>query len=276
MAGDRKTWRERRRLIWRMVCGARKFATSASAPWWVGGVSSIWQVRNGLAAAAKQLFAVMTGSHAIESDDPTERNLSGRSIIMLGAVCVTLIAGVYSHLLNGDVGLTALTTLVMLVMSFFFCRRGQLYRWFGGEFEQPRFWHDHHRGPCDRRTRLAIWFRRFWRDCRYPGRRRHCLLRRLHIRRCLQRLENGPPRRRLAAQPAIHANPRRGRRRVCHGAGVDRVARGQRGHRRHRRERIARAAGRTVQSTGGRLFLRQGKIFPPTWSDMACLSASCC
>lgn len=86
----------------------------------VGGVSSIWTVRSGLLAAVRHLFEVVTARSARESTDPTEQDLSGTTIALLGVVCTLLIAGLYYQLLKHDAGLTMLTTGIMLVMSFFF------------------------------------------------------------------------------------------------------------------------------------------------------------
>lgn len=86
----------------------------------VGGVSSIWTVRAGLLAAARHLFDVLSIKSQQGSVDPTERNLSGGVIAVLGLVCTLLVGGLYYRLLENDAGLTVLTTTIMLVMSFFF------------------------------------------------------------------------------------------------------------------------------------------------------------
>lgn len=86
----------------------------------VGGVASIWTVRGGLMAAARHLVNLVKNRGAETEEAPTERNLNGGLIAVLGVVCTLLIAGLYFVLLKNDVGLTALTTVIMLVMSFFF------------------------------------------------------------------------------------------------------------------------------------------------------------
>lgn len=86
----------------------------------VGGIASIWRVRAGLLAAVRQLLDALAKRPAQAEVDPTERNMSGRAIIALGVFCILLVAGIYYELLGSDVGLTLLTTAVMLVMSFFF------------------------------------------------------------------------------------------------------------------------------------------------------------
>lgn len=86
----------------------------------VGGVASIWTVRGGLLAAVKHLFEIVGNRSEGERVEPTERNLNGGLIVALGLICTILLAGLYYKLLNHDVGLTVLTTGIMLVMSFFF------------------------------------------------------------------------------------------------------------------------------------------------------------
>ena len=87
----------------------------------VGGVVSIWHVRHGLLAAINEMTLLITGKQedtAKQTD--TERNISGAAILALGLLCVALISGVYYVLLGNAIGITVLTTLVMIVMSFFF------------------------------------------------------------------------------------------------------------------------------------------------------------
>lgn len=86
----------------------------------VGGVASIWTVRNGLRAAAQHLLTLMKNRHEQDEEVATERNLNGGLIALLGVICTLLIAGLYYSLLDNDVALTGLTTIIMLVMSFFF------------------------------------------------------------------------------------------------------------------------------------------------------------
>ena len=86
----------------------------------VGGVSSIWTVRAGLLAAVKHLFHIMSGHTQTDDVDPSEQNLGGGLIAVLGLICTLLIGGLYYSLLGYDSGLTVVTTVIMLVMSFFF------------------------------------------------------------------------------------------------------------------------------------------------------------
>ena len=84
----------------------------------VGGVASIWHVRHGLLAAAREILSVLRGTEQPEEDH--EKNISGGLIISLTLLCALLIGSIYFVLLDYSVGITALTTVVMLVMSFFF------------------------------------------------------------------------------------------------------------------------------------------------------------
>ena len=86
----------------------------------VGGVSSIWTVRAGLLAAVKHLFDILSTRTPGDEVNPTEQNLGGGLIAILGLVCTLLIGGLYYSLLDNDPGLTVVTTIIMLVMSFFF------------------------------------------------------------------------------------------------------------------------------------------------------------
>ncbi len=86
----------------------------------VGGVTSIWRVRGGLAAAAKHMLAIAGTRGPKETGDVTNQNLDGRIILALLVTCIVLVAGIYFSLLQSAVGLTVLTTCLMLVMSFFF------------------------------------------------------------------------------------------------------------------------------------------------------------
>jgi len=85
----------------------------------VGGVVSIWKVRSGLLAAVgeiKNQFAPQSGH---TTPDPTEQNIGTGMILALSALTVLLIGGIYYHLLKSP-GVTLLTTVIMIGMSFFF------------------------------------------------------------------------------------------------------------------------------------------------------------
>jgi len=87
----------------------------------VGGVVSIWHVRHGLLAAVNEMKLLFTGKQEdVTKQARTDRNISGASILGLGLICVALIAGIYYVLLGHAIGITILTTVIMIVLSFFF------------------------------------------------------------------------------------------------------------------------------------------------------------
>lgn len=83
----------------------------------VGGMDSIYKVRNGLRLAVKEMGSHFRGK--TEDVPETERNISGNAILLLGSVCIALILGIYYHL-TGDVGQTLIAGAAMVVLSFFF------------------------------------------------------------------------------------------------------------------------------------------------------------
>ncbi len=85
----------------------------------VGGIWSIWHVRGGLVQAVKELTGRGDAGKGQDAADITERNLAGQTIIGVSAVAVAVTAWIYHHL-TGSIGLTVFTTVIMIVMSFFF------------------------------------------------------------------------------------------------------------------------------------------------------------
>ncbi len=85
----------------------------------VGGMVSIWKVRQGLAIAGREVFSLMTNKSDHTVPD-TERNLGGGQILALTLLCVGAIAWLYFTLLHHVIGVTILTTTIMIVMAFFF------------------------------------------------------------------------------------------------------------------------------------------------------------
>ncbi len=81
----------------------------------VGGMASIWTVRRGLVEAVREL----RGASGRVATDDTERDLPSSIIVFLTVLCVALISFVYWRFTN-DAGITALATVGMLIMSFFF------------------------------------------------------------------------------------------------------------------------------------------------------------
>jgi putative OPT family oligopeptide transporter len=82
----------------------------------VGGVASIWRVRGGLVQAVSHLKAAATTS---QTADELDRDLPGGAVSALAVVAVVLVGAVYYHL-TGDPTITLITTIIMVVMSFFF------------------------------------------------------------------------------------------------------------------------------------------------------------
>ncbi len=95
----------------------------------VGGVVSIWRVRAGLIAGAKELRAVFRAPNGAtapgSAEEPpapiarTERNLGAGAVAVLATLTTLVIAGVYYSLLN-SLPVTLVTTVIMLMMAFFF------------------------------------------------------------------------------------------------------------------------------------------------------------
>ncbi|MGF1450477.1 MAG: OPT family oligopeptide transporter [Opitutales bacterium] len=83
----------------------------------VGGILTIWQVRSGLAAA---LAAIAQAAKGVEAAPETERNLRPTTLLVSGIAALVITAGIYLWFLQGNAPLTVLTTVIMLVASFFF------------------------------------------------------------------------------------------------------------------------------------------------------------
>ncbi len=82
----------------------------------VGGLDAIFKVRHGLLRAVAELRK--RGNSSADTD-VKERDLPSGVITGVSLVATAVVAAVYYHL-TGSVGMTVLTTVVMLVMSFFF------------------------------------------------------------------------------------------------------------------------------------------------------------
>jgi len=86
----------------------------------VGGLLSIWKVRSGLVAAVNELLSRFQSDAGNEAElPPQERNIGSRAILALSIVTIGLIGAVYYQLL-GSPAITVATTVIMVVMSFFF------------------------------------------------------------------------------------------------------------------------------------------------------------
>lgn len=83
----------------------------------LGGFASLVSVRHGLIAAVKELSENLTSGSLLKAD--TERDIPAWSILTLGAGCAIVLVLV-NYRFTGGVGITLLSTVVMLVMGFFF------------------------------------------------------------------------------------------------------------------------------------------------------------
>lgn len=86
----------------------------------VGGVASILKVRDGLLTAVRHLYGNLNASPtAIATIAPGDRDISPKLIIGLLSV-VILAVGITYHSLTQNVPITIVTTVIMVVMAFFF------------------------------------------------------------------------------------------------------------------------------------------------------------
>ena len=81
----------------------------------VGGAVSIWSVRGGLVRAVSELKQGLSGANR----DAADRDLAPGLIATLGLICILLTGYVYYHF-TGHLPITILSTVVMIVMAFFF------------------------------------------------------------------------------------------------------------------------------------------------------------
>jgi putative OPT family oligopeptide transporter len=82
----------------------------------VGGLDSIYKVRGGLVQAIAELKKKASPD---AEDNPLDRDIPSIAIIALSVLATALVAGTY-YMLTGHIGITLATTVIMLVMSFFF------------------------------------------------------------------------------------------------------------------------------------------------------------
>ena len=84
----------------------------------IGGLSSIYKVRSGLVDAIKVLKS--SKSSSIEQDRlGNQRNISSKSINILSALAIVLVGSVYYYITQ-NAGIALLTTIIMVIMAFFF------------------------------------------------------------------------------------------------------------------------------------------------------------
>ncbi len=85
----------------------------------VGGVASIVRVRFGLLQALREISRLGTGADTTDDSAGTDRDISPRVILGLSTVVVILIGVVY-YVLTGNALISFATTVIMIVMAFFF------------------------------------------------------------------------------------------------------------------------------------------------------------
>jgi putative OPT family oligopeptide transporter len=83
----------------------------------VGGIASLVSVRAGLLSAVRELTSGLK-RHQHEQVD-TERDIPSQLILLIGFACAAMLAYL-NYQFTGDAGITALSTVIMLVMGFFF------------------------------------------------------------------------------------------------------------------------------------------------------------
>ena len=84
----------------------------------IGGLSSIYKVRSGLVDAIKVLKT--SNASSIEQDRlGNQRNISSKSINILSALAIVLVGSVYYYITQ-NAGIALLTTIIMVIMAFFF------------------------------------------------------------------------------------------------------------------------------------------------------------
>ncbi|MEO8268680.1 MAG: oligopeptide transporter, OPT family [Aureliella sp.] len=83
----------------------------------IGGFSSLISVRHGLKSAIGEMWQGISGKRKDVQDD--QRDIPASVILLIGVACVVMLA-IVNYSFTHDVGVTALTTIIMLVMGFFF------------------------------------------------------------------------------------------------------------------------------------------------------------
>ncbi|TWU44824.1 OPT oligopeptide transporter protein [Rubripirellula tenax] len=84
----------------------------------VGGFSALIAVRHGLVAAIAHLWHGVTGEQDVMDED-SDRDIPSWAILVLGLLCVVLLA-MMNYWFTNNAGITLLSTIIMLVMGFFF------------------------------------------------------------------------------------------------------------------------------------------------------------
>jgi len=84
----------------------------------IGGLSSIIKVRKGLLDAIKILIDTQKGTDQ-DKIPYSQRDMSARTINIFSFLAIILVGFVYYHI-TGNIGITIITTIIMVIMAFFF------------------------------------------------------------------------------------------------------------------------------------------------------------
>ncbi len=83
----------------------------------VGGLASLFSVRQGLVAAVSELRGSLDGTG--RNSEEKHRDIPAAAILSLGLFCIAMLI-IVNYRFTGAVGITLIATVVMLVMGFFF------------------------------------------------------------------------------------------------------------------------------------------------------------
>lgn len=86
----------------------------------VGGIVSIWRVRQGLVSAVSEMGTMMRDQREGREISRLNQNLSGNMIFSLSAISILLTAIVYYEMLHQALAFSLMVTVVMVVLAFFF------------------------------------------------------------------------------------------------------------------------------------------------------------
>ena len=84
----------------------------------IGGISSIFKVRKGLIDAIRILIESQKKSSQ-DNIPINERDISARAINIFSVLAILLVGGVYFHI-TSNIAITFVTTIIMIIMAFFF------------------------------------------------------------------------------------------------------------------------------------------------------------
>ncbi len=149
----------------------------------VGGISSIFKVRKGLVDAIKVLRDSQIGNK--QKNIPlNQRDIPAKAINIFSGIAIILVAGVYYYITK-NIAITAITTVIMIIMAFFFTAVASYIVGLVGNSNSPCLWDDNNSSTVHRGNALCFWL--FWYG-RYgcnSWSRGNRMLRSLHLGRCL-------------------------------------------------------------------------------------------